>query len=318
MGILVNLLSGGVLGMSNEAKTTKAYKVSPEIKEKLETLFAESGMETQEAFIEHIAALYEMQQLKEGATGYKKQLDELDYHTRRMNELFLSMIGTEAAERLQLTQHHDEALADRAATIFGQEQELSDLRKEVKQQADELARLVKENADQAKHIEQLGEISRKDGLLVEEYRQKIDTLSGLVNEYKAAANENKELKTEVVRLTTLTEKEAQRIADLEDDVRTLQELKDEVLRQQEERHKEGLERLTERKDVEKERELLQVRSEYQAKLEKTNAEATERLRTANDESTAQLRELYAQIGSLQEQLAATPREDKPKRKGPSE
>lgn len=300
--------------MSNEAKTTKAYKVSPEVKEKLEKLFAESGMDTQEAFIEHIAALYEMQQLKEGAAGYKKQLDELEYHTRRMNELFLSMIGTEAAERLQLTQQHEEVLADRSATIFSQEQELSDMRKEAKQQADELARLAKENADQAKHIEQLGEISRKDGLLVDEYRQKIDTLSGLVNEYKAAADENKGLQAEVSRLTGLTEKQAQQIADLEDDVRTLQELKDESLRQQEERHKEALERLTERKDVEKERELLQVRTEYQAKLEKTNAEATERLRAANEESTAKIRELYAQIGSLQEQLAA--REDKPKRKGP--
>ena len=34
-----------------EAKTTKAYKVSPELKEKLERLAAESGLETQEAFI---------------------------------------------------------------------------------------------------------------------------------------------------------------------------------------------------------------------------------------------------------------------------
>lgn len=58
--------------MSTETKTTKAYKVSPETKEKLESLFAESGMDTQETFIEHVASLYEMQQLKEGAAGYKK------------------------------------------------------------------------------------------------------------------------------------------------------------------------------------------------------------------------------------------------------
>src|SRR5690606_31651445 len=101
------------------------------------------------------------------------------------------------------------------------------------------------------------------GLLVEEYRQRIDTLTGLVNEYKAAAAENGELKTEVSKLTGLVEKEERRAAQLEQDLKAAQELKEESLRQQEERHKEALERLVERRDVEKERELLQLRSEFQ-------------------------------------------------------
>lgn len=278
--------------MSNEAKTTKAYKVSQEVKEKLEKLFADSEMDTQEAFIEHIATLYEMQLLKEGgAAGYKKQLDELEYHTRRSVELFLGMIETETAERLQIVQQHDEVLTDRASTIFSQEQEISELKKEAKQQSEELARLMKESEGQAKQYEQLQEISRKDNLLVEEYRQRIDTLSGLVNEYKAAAEENKELKIKVNELTKLTENQAVRVVDLEGDVTALQELKDEALRQQEERHKEALERLTERKEVEKERELLAVREEYRAKREK-----------ANDETTTQLRELYNQLEKLREEL----------------
>ncbi|MGN7170599.1 hypothetical protein ACTHSJ_32530 [Paenibacillus cellulositrophicus] len=79
-------------------------------------------METQEAFIEHIAALYEMQKLKEGgAAGYRKQLDELEYHLRRNVELFLGMVETGTSERLQLSQQHEQALADRADVIFGQE-----------------------------------------------------------------------------------------------------------------------------------------------------------------------------------------------------
>lgn len=60
--------------MSNEAKTTKAYKVSPELKGKLETLFAESGMETQEAFIEHIATLYSNCRLK--AHGFNRGMKD--------------------------------------------------------------------------------------------------------------------------------------------------------------------------------------------------------------------------------------------------
>ncbi|MGN7469437.1 hypothetical protein [Brevibacillus sp. SAFN-007a] len=49
----------------------------------------------------------------------------------------------------------------------------------------------------AQQIEQLSEISRKDNLVVEEYRQRIDTLSGLVNEYKAAGEENQHLKASI-------------------------------------------------------------------------------------------------------------------------
>jgi hypothetical protein len=276
--------------MSNEAKTTKAYKVSPDLKEKLETLFAESGMETQEAFIDHIATLYEMQQLKDGhAAGYKKQLDELEYHTRRSVELFLGMIETEAAERLQSAQEHEEALAERTSVILGQEQEITELKKEVKHQADELAKLTKENQARVQQIEQLSEISRKDNLLVDEYRQRIDTLSGLVNEYKAAGEENQELKAKVSELTLLTEKQAAKITSLERDIAILKEVQEEQLRQREERHREALERLTERKDVERERDLLALRTEYQAKLEK-----------ANEDATAKLRELYEQIRELQQ------------------
>lgn len=272
----------------SEKKEVKSYKVSPDLKEKLETLFAESGLETQEAFLDHVATLYEMQRLKEGgAIGYKKQLDELEYHTRRSVELFLGMIETENAERLQLNQQHEETLAARASTILVQEQEISELRKETKQQADEIGRILKENEVQTKQAEQLAEISRKDNLLVEEYRKRIDTLSGLVNEYKAASDENKDLKAQLAEGTRLTQQQAAQIAELQQDAKDLEELSHERIRAQEVRHKEEMERLAERKDVEKERELLQLRTEYQGKLEK-----------ANEETTAKLRELYEQMNQM--------------------
>lgn len=56
------------------------------------------------------------------------------------------------------------------------------------------------------------------------------------------------------------------------------------MRQREERLREALERLSERKDLERERYLLALRTEYQVKLEK-----------AHEDATAKLRELYEQI-----------------------
>ncbi|PZM62005.1 hypothetical protein [Paenibacillus dendritiformis] len=278
--------------MANEPKTTKAYKVSPELKDKLENLFADSGLETQEAFLEHVATLYEMQLLKEGgAAGYKKQIDELEYHTRRSVELFLGMIETEAAERMELVQSHDEKIAERAAVISTQEQTIIELQRELKQRTEELTKITKELNDKTKLAEQLEVAANDKALLVDEYRQRIDTLSGLVNDYKGAADENQELKTKVFELTTLTDSQAARVSRLEDELKAQAESKDEQLRQAEERHREALKHLTERKDIEKERELLALRAEFQAKLEKAGDEATEKLQKIF-EKMEQMRDKY--------------------------
>jgi colicin import membrane protein len=275
--------------MSNEAKTTKAYKIAPELKEKLERLASESGLETQEAFIEHLAVVYEMQRMKEGGSGagYKKQLDELEYHMRRPYELFIGLVETESAARLQQSQQHEEAISARAETIFGQEQEIAEMRKSIRLLEDTLALRTKENENQAKQLDQQTEITRKDSLLVEEYRQKIDTLSGLVNEYKAADVENKELHKEITSLIATNDKEKLRSGKLEVDLAALKSQSDEQIRQLEKQHQDATERIQERKDVEKERELLSLRTEYQAKLEK-----------ANEETTSKIRELYEQIERL--------------------
>lgn len=269
--------------MSNETKTTKAYKVSAEVKEKLEALFTQSGMDTQESFIEHIALQYEMQQLKEGTTGYKKQLDELDYHTKRVGELFLGMIQTEGAERLELVQGYDEKLTERASVIFSQEQQISEASKLVKQRDEDLAKAQKENADLTIQLGQAQEISRKDNLLVDEYNKRIISLSGMLDENKAAVDENKDLKTKLTELSKLTIEQTEKIQKLESDLQELDGSRLDQLLQQGKRNTEDMQRLTDRKDLEKERELLAVRQEYQAKIEKSNAADTEKLRGLYEE-----------------------------------
>lgn len=274
----------------SEKKEVKSYKINVELKEKLETLFKDSGMETQEQWIESLANLYEMQQLKEGMPGYKKTLDELEYHTKRVNEIFVGMINTEAAERLKMTQGHEEILTRQGQVIFDQQAEITDHVKQYKLTSEELAKVNKEKSDLEKQTSHLEDISRKNDLLVNEYKEKNDTLTGLVNEYKGAAEENKQLSIQVLEFTQLSKQHLEKITDLQLEIADLEELSRERIRSQDLRYKEDLERLIERKDVEKERELLQLRSEYQTKLEKNN-----------EETTVKLRELYEQINQLRQE-----------------
>lgn len=275
--------------MSNEAKVAKAYKVSPEVKEKLETLFAQSGMETQEGFIEHLAAQYELQQLKVVVPGYKKQLDELDIHARRVNEIFLSMINTEGAERIELVRQFEKKLEERSGVIYLQEQQISEMSKLAKQQEGDLAKALKDNTEISTQLGQAQEISLKGNLLVEEYGKQILSLTGMLDENKAAVDESKGLKAQLTELTNLTDKQVAKILDLAINLQELQESHANQIEQHGIRHKEDLERLLERKDLEKERELLGVRMEYQAKFEKSNEDGTEKIR-----------DLYEQIDKLRE------------------
>ncbi|WP_336788324.1 hypothetical protein [Paenibacillus sp. MMO-177] len=284
--------AGGVLENNKPQKLSKAYKMSPGLKEKLEKFATEGKFDTQEEFLEHLALLYELQLLKEGSgQGYAKQIDELEYHIRRPLEIFISMIQTEAAEKHQLIQKYDEKLEDRADIIFNQEREIAEQKKLIKEQSDELGRLQKEITSNNKIADQLEATVHDKATLVDEYKEKNDMLAGLVKEYKDAAEGSKGLSQELEQLKRAFDKQGERVASLEGELRALNQLKEEQLKNVLERHQDELERLKERKELEKERDLLALRSEYQGKLEVTQTEAT-----------AKMRELFEQRDELRKFL----------------
>lgn len=277
----------------NEPKTStipKSYRVKPETKAKVEALFADSGISTEGDFLEYMAQLVEMQQLKEGvASGYRKLLEEREYHQRRDQDIFMTMIQSEAAARLELTQTHEAVLSERNTAFLLQEQTIQELKTESKEQTEANERITKEYAELGKQVAQLEDISKKNDLLLEQYKEKNADLSEQLADYQATMEENKALQHQVNELKSQTEKQAEQIKQLET------------------RHDEALERLQERLDLQRERELLKVQAEYQEKLEKAGVDATNRQQEAN----TQMSKLYEQINELRAQLQA-PRSNAPK------
>lgn len=153
------------------------------------------------------------------------------------------------------------------------------------------ARITKENDTNVKLVKPLQDSVRDIGLIVEQRGQGIAMLSGIVNEYKEAVEENRELTLKVSELTSLTEKQGARVTALEGDVKALESRGVEQLKQHQEKHVAEQERLVERKDVEKERELLALHTEYQTKLEKANEDATAKLQRQRTAHEQQLREI---------------------------
>ncbi|MGM1023746.1 MAG: hypothetical protein ACQEXV_25205 [Bacillota bacterium] len=273
-------------GLAESKTTIKNYRVKPEIRKAVERQYADSEFETEGDFLEYLSQLHEMQQLKSGvASGYRKLLNEREYHRRRDEEIFLTMIQSEAAARLELTQNHEAVLAERNNAFLAQEQTITELNLGIKQIKEERDALTKERVEYEQLIAQLRENQKKGDMLVEEYREKIDTLSGLVNQYQAAAQENKQLGEQVLALEKMEDKQANQIAKLESDIAALKQQKEEELKQQEARL-----------DIQKERELLKLQGDYQAKIEQLSAE----MRKASEESTAEIRKLLNDLNNLRE------------------
>ncbi|XJZ27517.1 hypothetical protein ACF5W4_01205 [Bacillota bacterium Lsc_1132] len=119
------------------------------------------------------------------------------------------------------------------------------------------------------------------------YKEKNNTLTGLVNDNRPGYEESKSYKDQVDRLTQQNAKLQEELNKEKENLQSMEEIRKEVLRQAEERHQAELECIVEKKDVEKERELLHLRTEFQDKLQK-----------ANEESTAKIQFLYERIEQL--------------------
>lgn len=281
------------------AKEPKTYKLDTDLITKLEILSAQSGAANQSDFFDELARVFEMHQLKEGAgSGYKALLTEWEYHKSRDYQILVNIIESEAAAKMDMGQQHEQTLAARNEAFLAQEQTISEQALEIRQLKEENKAAIKVNSEHEQLIEQLRDSQRKGDSLIQEYREKNDTLTGLLNESKAAAAESKKLAERVAELEAKEDKHVQRIGRLEKDIADLEKQRQEQLKLQAERHEAALQQQQGHMDLQRERELVQLKGEYQDKFEKLSTEATERYRVANEQANNELKQLYKTIDEL--------------------
>lgn len=284
------------------AKEPKTYKLDSDLIEQLEILSAKSGAANQSDFFEQLARVYEMHQLKESAgSGYKALLTEWEYHKSRDYQILVNIIESEAAAKMDMGQQHEQTLAARNQAFLAQEQTISEQALEIKQLKEEIKVTLKANGENELLIEQLRDNLKKGDSLIEGYKEKIDTLTGLLNDSRAAAAESKELAEKVAELQKDHNIDVERITHLEREIADMEKQRQE----QAERHTAALKQQQESMDVQRERELVQLKGEYQDKIEALSAKANERYREASEAATAEIRSLYNTIDSLR--AAAAPK-----------
>ena len=262
------------------ADRTLGFKVTDEVHERARMLIESSGLTSKE-WLENALAMYEVKALQANTPDYAKDLTELELHTTRIYELVINMIQ----QSVYLKDHAVKDVSDKLESKEGIITELQVKLAEVKEKVNQLTLENKQFTEQQtllkKQLDEQKSTIDNGNLLINEYKEKNDALSGLVTRYQGYAEENEALKTAF----------AAEKASLVQQLNEQQTASSDQIRQLEQAHQQGTERIRElettlenaqlnytreleimqeRKDLEREKALVEVERTYQAKLQAQN------------------------------------------------
>jgi chromosome segregation ATPase len=268
---------------------TWGVKASQDEVETAEKLFEASGLKTKKEFFPFMLNATKLMLMKEGAAiEYKKDLTELQTLTGRMISLFTNMIQQEETAKEDLRRRIEELQVQITNIQAEHDLEKSEFRDEIKQAQEQLKELVQEKSLLAEQLESTKLANRNYEDLVSQYKDKIDSLSGVIDEYKADREENKRLRQVLVE-----QKEEF------DQIRS--QLQSEV--DQLEKQLNVATRAMEQKELEMEKALVEAQRKYQEELNERVNEYNDKVRGLLNEKEQQRREHEVELKRRLDELA---------------
>lgn len=248
--------------------------LSDEAKNKINTAIELSGL-TDKEWIERATDVWTMHVMKSEIPEHSIEIEEVEGLTNRIRSIFVNLAQRTHVEKETIRQKNNEEIQELQQQIVDLNLQLQAAARETKLANDEVQREKELRVESEKYAQQAQENNETNKKLVDSYRDKNDTLTGLVNQYKAGYEASNKLQIEL----TATQ---QRSVDLERELlQKSAELEDVV-----EKHKENTQTLIERKEIEYEREMLKLRTEFQNQITEASTRAA-----------AEVRDLYERLES---------------------
>ncbi|AIQ37635.1 hypothetical protein R50345_25220 [Paenibacillus sp. FSL R5-0345] len=192
------------------ALETFGVKVNPEIKEKVNSMISASGLNHKEWF-ESVVALYELQMYKhhDNAKKYLSDLEALQEHTSRINEIFTSLI-----KKIIDDNSHNTTLIEKIT--LEKQVLIEDLEQQVQTQNRELVEVTRDLSEIRKSWKQLEELNYAHKETIFHLQSELERQNILISEFNQGefvelSNELRGVK-QTLELTTLRhEKEVQEL-----------------------------------------------------------------------------------------------------------
>lgn len=281
------------------ADKTFGVKVSEEMYEKVREVIESSGTSSKEWF-ERAIALYEMNAIKQGSSDYTQDLTELEHHTTRMYELIVNMIQRSVHLKEYAVKEVAEKLESKEAIITDLQQQNQEFKQEVETKKEGILEFEKQAEELGEKLLANQTMLENNQALISEYKDKNDTLSGLVTKYQGYAEENEKLKNtfEIEKAEwakkSKTDKIAfeEKISELSQEKQTVSE-EIRVLRmdfeQAKANHENDLSLLTERKELEREKAVVEAERLHNEEVRKLYDEIAT-LRKVHEETKEKMQE----------------------------
>lgn len=262
------------------ADKTFGVKVSEEMYEKAKMVIESSGVSSKDWF-EKAVALYELNSIKQGSSDYTQDLSELEHHTTRMYELIVNMIQRSVYLKDHAVKDISDKLESKEAIISDFQHQFLQFKEEITLKNNTVIALQEKEKEFKEKLKANETTLENNQALIAEYKEKNDKLSGLVAKYQAYAEENEALKTAfaaekdalVQQLNEQQQVSFDKIRQFEQSQQQANERVRELetaLENAQLSHTRELEIMQERKDLEREKALVEVERTYQAKLQAQN------------------------------------------------
>lgn len=266
-----------------------SVRMESDDKEKLIELIQESGKSSKE-FMGILMGAYELNKVKMDIPEVAEDLNHLEALTNQVNNIYINL-----AKRIQTI--------DTAKTLqFNKDIEIYKDKIESLKTENEGFKIDKEsmiislqdsfniNEELKKQVTQLSEIMDSNKALIQEYKEKNDTLAGLVTEYKGFKNENETIKT------LLADGQARNI-DLSNKINSkdieIDSLKSKLEAAVMQAPKE-IKRVSEQKDFEREKALLEQEKLFNKKMQELQEESNKKISEYQKQAEEFIREMQKQ------------------------
>lgn len=121
--------------------------------------------------------------IKQGPSNYTQDLTELEHHTTRMYELIVNMIQRSVYLKEHAVKDISDRLESKEAIISEFQQQILNFKEEITVKSDTVIALQEQEKELKEKLKANETTLENNQALIVEYKEKNDTLSGLVAKY---------------------------------------------------------------------------------------------------------------------------------------
>jgi DNA repair exonuclease SbcCD ATPase subunit len=253
---------------------TFGVKVPEELKKQLEDLQKNSGLRTGKDFMQQLVNTYQVEKAKDSIPVVAEDLKELQTLTQRINNIYLnlgyrieSINKTQEEEKTKILKDKDSIIQDLQAKV----EDLQVKNNSLNNDNSEKVNLINELYQR---VNQLTNGNDSIKALNDEYKSKIDTMAGIVEQYKGYKDTNEELnklladsQTRNIELDNSIKEKDIVIEKLNSEIVVVKKANEKTVQELNTKHNEFIQSVKDKAELQREKAILELKSQQQQEKE---------------------------------------------------